>query len=147
MTAAERIGAADPLLESLELRLLVHQPLDRLEPRLRVILYRRDYQGQSQKEVGERLGISQMHVSRLERQALAWLRQELHREWNSEHDAEAPGEGSSWLSAGRPPLAPGSDKSSSRPQPGARSQERERSDHGGESATSDESRRGIHPPL
>jgi RNA polymerase sigma-B factor len=77
---AERIGAADPLLESLELRLLVREAMQRLEPRLREILHRRYYRGQSQQEVGGGLGISQMHVSRLERQALAWLRR-AHRRW------------------------------------------------------------------
>jgi RNA polymerase sigma-B factor len=86
---AERIGAADPLLESLELRLLVREAMERLEPRLREILYRRYYLGQSQQEVGGGLGISQMHVSRLERQALAWLREELRRAWNLEAEVEA----------------------------------------------------------
>jgi RNA polymerase sigma-B factor len=89
-TVAEWMGAADPLLKSLELRLLVREALGRLEPRMWEIMYRRFYQGQSQLEVSRRLGISQMHVSRLERQALARLREDLKNALNSEPEAEAP---------------------------------------------------------
>lgn len=42
--------------------------------RLRRLIKWRFYQGLSQTEVGELLGISQMHVSRLQREAILWLR-------------------------------------------------------------------------
>jgi RNA polymerase sigma-B factor len=91
-TVADRIGAADPLLDGLDLLLLVRHALGSLEPRLREILTLCYYHGQTQLEVGRWLGISQMHVSRLERQALAWLRQELRREWEPEPEAETSAE-------------------------------------------------------
>lgn len=73
------IGVEDPQLEALELRLALQQLLQMLPERLRDLIRLRFFHGLSQQEVGRRLGISQMHVSRLERQALAKLRQELRR--------------------------------------------------------------------
>ena len=68
------LGRADGRLE----RLVEHAPLwrgmDELEPRKRWILRRRYFDDWSQSEVGRALGISQMHVSRLEREALKELR-------------------------------------------------------------------------
>lgn len=58
-------------------RLALTAALDRLEPRAREILRRRYYQNQSQADVARALGISQVHVSRLERRALHALRSEL----------------------------------------------------------------------
>jgi len=56
-----------------------HQPLHSamrcLEPRKSWILRRRYYDEWSQSEVGRAMGISQMHVSRLEREALKELKQ------------------------------------------------------------------------
>jgi RNA polymerase sigma-B factor len=76
-----QIGVVDPLLETLELRLALRQLLEALPERLRDLIRLRHFQGLSQQEVGQRLGISQMHVSRLERQTLARLRQEIPRVW------------------------------------------------------------------
>lgn len=58
-------------------RLALSAALERLEPRAREILWRRYYQNQSQIDVARALGISQVHVSRLERRALHALRAEL----------------------------------------------------------------------
>lgn len=56
--------------------LAVKIALERLpDKRLGTILKLRFYQGLSQKEVGQRLKISQMHVSRLEREAIQQLRE------------------------------------------------------------------------
>jgi RNA polymerase sigma factor (sigma-70 family) len=49
--------------------------MTRLNARLRQIIQLRYYEDLSQAEVARRMGISQMHVSRLERQALHDLRQ------------------------------------------------------------------------
>jgi RNA polymerase sigma-B factor len=46
----------------------------RLLPRERILLHLRYYEGMSQVEVGARMGVSQMHVSRWERRALEKLR-------------------------------------------------------------------------
>jgi RNA polymerase sigma-B factor len=74
---AERVGATDPLLEAVEQQIAFQQVMKRLPPRLRNLLQRRYFQGHSQQEVARELGVSQMQVSRLERQALAQLREEL----------------------------------------------------------------------
>jgi RNA polymerase sigma-B factor len=74
---AARIGALDPRLEAVEQRVAVRQAMETLPASLRAVLDGRYHVGLSQREVGRQLGISQMHVSRLERAALDWLRREL----------------------------------------------------------------------
>jgi RNA polymerase sigma-B factor len=73
-TLAARIGAIDPRLEAVERRVAVRQAMEKLPAPLREVLERRYFAGLNQREVGEQLGMSQMHVSRLERRALALLR-------------------------------------------------------------------------
>jgi RNA polymerase sigma-B factor len=48
--------------------------LEDLDERARLLLYRRFWEGVSQREVGEELGVSQAHVSRLEQGALEQLK-------------------------------------------------------------------------
>jgi RNA polymerase sigma-B factor len=73
----DRLGALDPWLEAADLRIMLAAALDRLAPRLRRIIERRYFQGFSQQEVARQECLSQMQISRLERRALDWLRQEL----------------------------------------------------------------------
>ena len=70
----EAIGRPDPELTAIEEREMVRHALERLDQRQRTIIYYRFFEDASQAEVANRLGISQMHVSRLERQALKRLR-------------------------------------------------------------------------
>jgi RNA polymerase sigma-B factor len=70
----EAIGRPDPEMLAIEERETVRRALDRLDQRQRAIIYYRFFEDASQAEVASRLGISQMHVSRLERQALRRLR-------------------------------------------------------------------------
>jgi RNA polymerase sigma-B factor len=63
--ASARIGAADPDLDSVDERFAVQQMLASLPPREQQIVYLRFYEGLTQSEIAERVGISQMHVSRL----------------------------------------------------------------------------------
>ncbi|MCL5677582.1 MAG: SigB/SigF/SigG family RNA polymerase sigma factor [Firmicutes bacterium] len=58
-------------------RLAVRQALERLDPREREILRLRFFHDLSQTQVSSRLGVSQVHISRLERRALGQLRQYL----------------------------------------------------------------------
>lgn len=58
-------------------RIALDQALARLSERERFILLRRFQAGETQTHIANRLGISQVQVSRLERQALARLRQQL----------------------------------------------------------------------
>jgi RNA polymerase sigma-B factor len=79
-SAADRAGDLDVDLESLGERDEISWALQQLPPRQRLIVMLRFYMDMSQQDVGDRLGISQMHVSRLQQKALARLRQVLQRQ-------------------------------------------------------------------
>jgi RNA polymerase sigma-B factor len=68
------VGEDDTELEQAEARLMRRELRQEREPRLQEVVRLRYYEGLSQREVGKCLGASQMHVSRLERQALDRLR-------------------------------------------------------------------------
>jgi RNA polymerase sigma-B factor len=72
----ERFGETDETLEAVERRLELGTRLDRLDRRSRVVLVLRFGMELSQREIAERLGISQMHVSRLLRAAMAEIADE-----------------------------------------------------------------------
>jgi RNA polymerase sigma-B factor len=74
-TAAESIGAEDRSYEVSEEWLSLAPALRELPERERAILYLRFFEGRTQTEIAEELGISQMHVSRLVSQSLEKLRQ------------------------------------------------------------------------
>ena len=73
-TAAETIGAEDVSFEISEEWLSLAPALRDLPERERMILYLRFFEGKTQTEIAEELGISQMHVSRLVSQSLQKLR-------------------------------------------------------------------------
>ena len=73
----EQIGSEDETIELLEYRTSLLPLLERLPPRERNMLYLRFFKGMTQSEIAERLGISQMHVSRLLAKTLASLREGL----------------------------------------------------------------------
>jgi RNA polymerase sigma-B factor len=79
-TPADRAGGADVDLESLGQRSEISWALQQLPPRQRLIVIMRFYMDMSQQDVGERLGISQMHVSRLQQKAMMRLKQVLQRD-------------------------------------------------------------------
>jgi len=72
-TVIEEAAGGDDALEALEARLAVGRMLRDLDRRSQAILVMRFGLELSQAEIGARLGISQMHVSRLLRAALADL--------------------------------------------------------------------------
>jgi len=74
LSVADRAGAVDENLESLGDRDQMQWALAQLPARQRVIVKLRYFGEMSQQQVAERLGISQMHVSRLQRRALEQLR-------------------------------------------------------------------------
>ncbi|MCH8206216.1 MAG: sigma-70 family RNA polymerase sigma factor [Chloroflexi bacterium] len=76
-TLAEYIGQHDRELDLSLDRLALATALDTLPTREKTILKLRFYKEMSQREVAERIDMSQMHVSRLERNALRKLRQVL----------------------------------------------------------------------
>ena len=76
----ESIGGEDPNLHRVEMRDVLARAMEHLNPRERKILALRFYDELSQSEIAKRLGISQMHVSRLQRAAQEQLRQYLSEE-------------------------------------------------------------------
>ncbi|MGH2461084.1 MAG: sigma-70 family RNA polymerase sigma factor [Chloroflexota bacterium] len=80
MPLGDVIPLTDDDLARSEDRVILGRLIDSLSPRQRAILYLLFYEDLSQAEIGERLKISQMHVSRLARAALERLRGDLERE-------------------------------------------------------------------
>ena len=78
-TLGERLAGDDVPSRPVELRMLVDQLLDTLPAREAAIIHLRFYEELTQSEIAERLGISQMHVSRLMRRCLEDLRRLLDR--------------------------------------------------------------------
>lgn len=71
------LGGADPGLKAADARLVLAPALRELAPRDREILYLRFFEGLQQREIGERLGISQMQVSRILARLMRQLREEI----------------------------------------------------------------------
>ncbi len=79
-TFADQLGGEDENLENLEYRASLAPEMEKLPERERNILYLRFYKGLTQSEIADRLGISQMHVSRLLNRTLIKLRDALETE-------------------------------------------------------------------
>jgi RNA polymerase sigma-B factor len=71
---AERLGYEDVALEGVEYRESLKPLLARLPARERRIIMLRFFANMTQSQIGEDIGISQMHVSRLLTRTLAQLR-------------------------------------------------------------------------
>lgn len=76
-TILDYLGNVDPELETLPNRMDLTRTLGCLNERERSIIYLYYYKGLSQTEIANKLVLSQMHVSRLQRRALDKLKQEL----------------------------------------------------------------------
>lgn len=72
------VGAEDPRFEALSDKLDLADTMRSLDRREMTIIYLKFYAGLSQSQIAKRMGISQMHVSRLQRHALGKLRAELN---------------------------------------------------------------------
>lgn len=75
--AIDSLGAEDEAIELTEAWASLAPAIDKLPPRERRILYLRFFRGQTQTQIADELGISQMHVSRLIARILGTLREEL----------------------------------------------------------------------
>ena len=73
-TLLDYLGGEDPRIQELIDRIDLIRLLKCLDQRERSIISLKFYSGLSQMEIAERLGISQMHVSRLQRNALSKLK-------------------------------------------------------------------------
>jgi RNA polymerase sigma-B factor len=76
----ERIGAPDPEIEAVPDRDALRRALPLLPERLRMILCLRFVDNLSQTQIADKMGISQMHVSRLITRSLAQLRRHMTAE-------------------------------------------------------------------
>ncbi len=79
-TLLDYLGREDPELLLLEDKANLERALHAIDRRERVIFYLRFYENMSQAEVAGRLGVSQMHVSRLQQRALEKLKKTLKEE-------------------------------------------------------------------
>jgi RNA polymerase sigma-B factor len=70
-----QLGTLDPEMASAERRAALSPLIAELPEREQVMLYLRFYEGMTQSEIAKRLGISQMHVSRLLSRSLQRLRE------------------------------------------------------------------------
>jgi len=75
LALGEIVGRADVDMEAVVEYAPLHSALATLDERKQKILRRRFFEGFSQQEVADELGLSQMHISRLERSALQQLRE------------------------------------------------------------------------
>jgi RNA polymerase sigma-B factor len=73
-TMEDVLGATEPGYEEVEHGVLVEAGLEALDTRERSIVEMRFFEGLTQSEIAARVGISQMHVSRLLRRALVTMR-------------------------------------------------------------------------
>jgi RNA polymerase sigma-B factor len=73
-TLSAQLGDEDPRLEDIEHRVALSPLIAKLPKREQAILHLRFFEGMTQSEIAGRLGISQMHVSRLLARSLAQLR-------------------------------------------------------------------------
>jgi RNA polymerase sigma-B factor len=71
------LGEEDGDLGEADTRMAVRRLLDSLPPRERTIVYLRFFRSLTQQEIADRLGMSQVHVSRLLRNTLSQLRSNL----------------------------------------------------------------------
>jgi RNA polymerase sigma-B factor len=74
---ADQLGGDDDQLLNLEYRAALAPEMAKLPERERRILYLRFFKGMTQSEIADKLGISQMHVSRLLNRTLMRLREAL----------------------------------------------------------------------
>ena len=76
-TVGDVTGEFDPAFSQAEARVLIWPLLEQLPPRDRKLIILRFFNGMTQSEVGERIGISQMQVSRVESRILRGFRETL----------------------------------------------------------------------
>jgi RNA polymerase sigma-B factor len=77
LDAMDSLGGDDDGFERVEQRHMLRSGLTHLPAREREILHLRFYEGLTQREIADRIGVSQMHVSRLIRRSIDALRERL----------------------------------------------------------------------
>lgn len=77
LTLMEKLGSNENTEEKIVMNLALKQCIEDLEPREKKIIYLRYYKCQTQKKVAEIIGISQVQVSRIEKQILKSMEKKL----------------------------------------------------------------------
>ena len=80
VTTLDIVGSPDEGFERVDQKLLLESVIDVLSEREKEIIHCMFVESKSQKETGEFLGISQMHVSRLQKKAIQKLREALSKD-------------------------------------------------------------------
>ncbi len=80
VTLLDLVGHDEEGYEHIDRETILHHAFQSLSEREREIIECTYFEHKSQKETGEELGISQMHVSRLQRRALEKLRKAIRME-------------------------------------------------------------------
>jgi RNA polymerase sigma-B factor len=75
----ERLGDSDPAFDTVEYGATITDALESLSERDRTVLHLRFVEDMTQTEIADRVGVSQMHVSRILRAAVERLRGEVDR--------------------------------------------------------------------
>jgi RNA polymerase sigma-B factor len=75
----ERLGGSDPAFDTVEYGAAITDALESLSERDRTVLHLRFIEDMTQTEIADRVGVSQMHVSRILRSAVERLRGEVER--------------------------------------------------------------------
>ena len=75
----ERLGGSDPAFDTVEYGATITDALESLSERDRTVLHLRFIEDMTQTEIADRVGVSQMHVSRILRSAVERLRAEVER--------------------------------------------------------------------
>jgi RNA polymerase sigma-B factor len=76
----ERLGESEPGFDTVEYGEAIIEALETLSERDRMVLHLRFIEDMTQTEIAERVGVSQMHVSRILRSAVERLRREVEEE-------------------------------------------------------------------
>ncbi|MBN8203775.1 MULTISPECIES: RNA polymerase sigma factor SigB [Bacillaceae] len=83
VTLLDIVGNVDEGYEKVNQMLVLEKVLHVLSEREKLIIQYTYLENMSQKEAGDKLGISQMHVSRLQRRAIKKLQEAIHSETNN----------------------------------------------------------------
>ena len=80
MSLGDTLGEEDREYELTEMRMILGTAMSKLDEREQRILSLRFYGNMTQSDIAEKIGVSQMHVSRLITKALAKLREDLNKD-------------------------------------------------------------------
>jgi RNA polymerase sigma-B factor len=83
MSLADALGEDDPEMRRTEMRVLLDDAMQILSSRDREVLRLRFEEDLTQTEISNRIGVSQMQISRIIRQSLVRLRMDIERERTS----------------------------------------------------------------